>query len=117
MLAQRHGRVLLLTKAQLGDSNTSNAQGDIAAAVGDDDWPALHWRDTLEAGAGLSDPAAAWVLASEGPARIADLVSLGVTVQSTDGIVRSDRQAVKGLRPRATQVPKMLARVSLVLVP
>jgi aspartate oxidase len=45
--AQRHGRVLLLTKAGLDDSNTNQAQGGIAAAVGAQDRPELHWRDTL----------------------------------------------------------------------
>ena len=52
------GRVLILTKAEPAESNTGYAQGGIAAAVGDDDSPALHAADTLRAGDGLCDAAA-----------------------------------------------------------
>ncbi len=44
------GRVLVLTKAEPAESNTGYAQGGIAAAVGDDDTPALHAADTVRAG-------------------------------------------------------------------
>ena len=40
------GRVLVLTKADPAESNTGYAQGGIAAAVGEDDSPALHAADT-----------------------------------------------------------------------
>ena len=50
------GRVIILTKADPGESNTGYAQGGIAAAVGTDDEPRLHFEDTLVAGAGLGDP-------------------------------------------------------------
>ena len=43
------GRVLILTKAAPAESNTGYAQGGIAAAVGDDDTPALHAADTVRA--------------------------------------------------------------------
>lgn len=92
LLAQSHGRVLLLTKARLDDSNTNNAQGGIAAAVGTDDRPELQWRDTLEAGAGLSDPLASWVLVVEGPERIADLVSFGVPFDREGGHLALGRE-------------------------
>jgi L-aspartate oxidase len=74
----RDARVLVLTKAGLADGNTNQAQGGIAAAVGPSDSPELHWRDTVAAGAGLTDPMAAWVIAQEAPAAIADLVRYGV---------------------------------------
>ena len=57
-----HLRVALITKSALGESNTRYAQGGLAAPVGADDDPALHLRDTLAAGAGLVDEAAARVL-------------------------------------------------------
>ena len=48
------GRVVLLTKAHHPEeSNTGYAQGGIAAAVGPDDSPDLHFRDTMAAGDGL----------------------------------------------------------------
>ena len=75
--ARRHD-VTIVTKDVLTAGSTAWAQGGIAAAVFGDDTPELHARDTLLAGAGLSDPAAVDVLCSEGPARIHDLVRLGV---------------------------------------
>src|SRR3954469_22580286 len=64
------GRVLVLTKAAPAESNTGYAQGGIAAAVGDDDTPALHAADTVRAGDGLCDEAAVAVLVGEGPAHV-----------------------------------------------
>ena len=46
----------VLTKADPRESNTGYAQGGIAAAVGPDDSPELHARDTIAAGDGLCDP-------------------------------------------------------------
>jgi L-aspartate oxidase len=70
--------VLVLTKGPLLWSNSLLAQGGIAAAIGEDDDPALHAEDTLRAGRGLSRPSAVSVLTEEAPARIRDLVELGV---------------------------------------
>ncbi|MBV9788335.1 MAG: FAD-dependent oxidoreductase, partial [Chloroflexi bacterium] len=56
--AAQHGRVLVITKAALAESNTRYAQGGIAAAIGIADSPQLHYDDTLSAGAGLCDPTA-----------------------------------------------------------
>lgn len=78
LLASKHGRVLLLTKDELGESNTRYAQGGIAAPVGADDSPEQHAADTILAGAGLCDPVAVQVLTEEAPARILDLIALGV---------------------------------------
>jgi L-aspartate oxidase len=72
-----HGRILLLTKASGSESNTGYAQGGIAAAIGPDDSPGLHLADTLEAGAGLSDPAAVEVLVTEGPHYVRELMAWG----------------------------------------
>jgi L-aspartate oxidase len=47
------------------------AQGGVAAAIGDDDNPALHAADTLNAAAGIGDPAIAQAVAAEAPAAIA----------------------------------------------
>src|SRR5262249_44845547 len=54
------------------------AQGGVAAAVGEDDSSELHAEDTLRAGRGLSRPSAVRALTEEAPARVADLVELGV---------------------------------------
>ena len=70
-------RVVLLTKAALGESNTRYAQGGLAAAVGPDDDPELHLRDTLAAGAGLVDETATDVLVREAREAVAWLIAAG----------------------------------------
>ena len=85
LLAREHGPVLIVTKGSIQDSNTRYAQGGIAAAVGPDDSPELHRQDTLVAGAGLVDEAAATILTEDAAARIADLVKFGVPFDTLDG--------------------------------
>ena len=69
-----HGRVLAITKEQLGESNTSYAQGGIAVAMSGPEDVAEHWADTLLAGDGLVDREAARILVAEGPARVEELL-------------------------------------------
>ena len=57
-IAQAQREVWLLTKDMAEDSSTRWAQGGIAAALSDEDRVGFHERDTLEAGDGLSEPAA-----------------------------------------------------------
>jgi L-aspartate oxidase len=73
-----HGRVLILTKASATESNTRYAQGGIAAAMGADDSPALHARDTLAAGDGLCDETAVHALVEDGPRLVQELIDWGV---------------------------------------
>ena len=75
--------VTVVTKAALAESNTRWAQGGIAAAMFDDDSAASHAADTLAAGAGLCNPNAVNILCTEGPARIRDLIRLGVPFDQT----------------------------------
>ncbi len=75
--AAEHGSVCVLTKGEVFESNTSCAQGGIAAAVGEADSWKLHEEDTLVAGAGLCNPAAVRHLVSSAPAAIEWLISLG----------------------------------------
>src|SRR5215468_474255 len=70
-------RVLVLTKADPTESNTGYAQGGIAAALGDDDSPAIHAADTIRAGDGLCDEAAVRVLVEEGPQYVRELIDWG----------------------------------------
>ncbi len=92
LLAAEHGSVLVVTKGTIDECNTRWAQGGIAAPVGPGDSPELHMRDTVEAGAGLSDPEAAAVLAQEAAERIADLVRLGVQFDTLEGEVALARE-------------------------
>jgi L-aspartate oxidase len=75
-LAQ-HGSVLIVTKEQLGESNTSYAQGGIAVAISGAEDVEQHLGDTIAAGDGLVDEAAARVLVTEGPARVGELMLWG----------------------------------------
>ncbi len=71
--------VTILTAAPLGKGGSSTwAQGGLAAAVGPDDTPELHFQDTIKAGAGLVDEPATRILTEEGPARVHDLSELGI---------------------------------------
>jgi L-aspartate oxidase len=69
--------VLVVTKVHVDDGSTRWAQGGVAAALGADDSPDEHLRDTLEAGVGICDVAAVRVLCEEGPARLWELIELG----------------------------------------
>ena len=92
LLARERGSVLVLTKGSIEECNTRFAQGGIAAAVGPNDSPELHLRDTIEAGAGLVDEEAARILVSEAAERIRDLARFGVPFDSVDGEVALGRE-------------------------
>ena len=76
--AAKHGSVAVITKRKGADSNTAWAQGGVACVTSDEDSFELHVRDTLEAGAGLCDEAAVRTIVTEGPARIRELIELGL---------------------------------------
>ena len=76
--ASRHANVLLLTKKNAAESNTNYAQGGIACVTSEEDSVELHVRDTLAAGAGLCREEVVRQVVRDGPARVAELVELGV---------------------------------------
>ncbi len=101
--AVQHGvQVTLVTKDVLEHANTRYAQGGIAGVMFDDDRAEDHIRDTLTAGAGLSDPEAVRVLVDEGPARIRELIDIGVAFDRGE-----DGAFVKGLEA-AHSYPRIL---------
>jgi L-aspartate oxidase len=84
LAAAGHGRrVLLVSKEGLGAGATPLAQGGLAAAIGPGDSAAQHVRDTLEAGAGLCDPAAVAALVSGAPEAITRLSACGARLETT----------------------------------
>jgi L-aspartate oxidase len=83
--AARSSRVLLVTKGAIDASATARAQGGIAGALAPEDSPARHAADTLAAGAGLCLEDAVHVLCEEGPARIRELIELGVAFDRVGG--------------------------------
>lgn len=73
-----HGQVTVLTKKEDSETNTNYAQGGIAAVMEPGDSFEAHIADTLAAGAGLCDPEAVRLLVENGPARVRELIELGV---------------------------------------
>lgn len=73
-----HGRVLILTKDILRESNSRYAQGGVAAVWDDKDRFEDHIQDTLVAGAGLCRRQAVDHVVRSGPERIQELIELGV---------------------------------------
>ncbi len=93
LLAAEQGSVLILTKGSVDDCNTRYAQGGIAAAMGRDDSPDLHFDDTLAAGDGLSDADAVRILTDEAADCIADLIRFGVPFDTLNGEITLTREA------------------------
>ena len=92
--ASRYGRVLIITKAGLLESNTRYAQGGIAAAMAPGDTPRDHLADTLRAGHDLVSTEAATVLVEDGPLRVKELIELGARFDaSPDGSLVFGREA------------------------
>lgn len=71
-------KVLLLTKGKLRSSNTYRAQGGIAAAVGQDDLPHIHFEDTIRAGQDYHNYEEVTALVNEGPFLIGELQQEGL---------------------------------------
>lgn len=83
--AGRTGRVVLVAKGSLEESNTRYAQGGIAAAVGrGDDWKS-HAEDTLRAGAGLAHADVVEWICERGPRAVAWLEEIGVRFDRENG--------------------------------
>lgn len=85
--ASRFGKVAIITKSGLDISNSYNAQGGIAAAIGDDDTAESHISDSIVAGRGLCDPEAMRVLVEEGIGCVNELIDLGMPFDRKDGKV------------------------------
>ncbi len=80
------GSVAMVSKSSPPASSSWLAQGGVAAALAQDDSPALHAADTVGAGRGLCRPSAVHVLTEEAPARIVDLIEAGVSFDEGLGL-------------------------------
>lgn len=103
-------RVRIVSPTRLGLAAASAwAQGGMAAALSPEDSPEAHAADTIAAGAGLVDPVIARILAQEGPARVRDLLALGVPFdRSPDGSLSLSLEAAHSM-PRVARVAGDLA--------
>ena len=78
--------VIVLSKAALdAEGSTLWAQGGVAAAMADDDGPAIHAADTIAAGDGLTDPEIAEQFAQAAPQAIEKLSRIGARFDRTSG--------------------------------
>ncbi len=93
-----YGRVLCVTKETFAESNTAYAQGGIAVAMGGPEDVALHLEDTVGAGDGLVDRAAAKVLVTDGPVRVRELLEWGTGFdRGADGELERTREGAHSL--------------------
>lgn len=72
------GQVALVTKKEAMETNTNYAQGGIASVGGQYDSFELHVQDTLNSGDGLCKKDVVETVIKDAPARIQELVNLGV---------------------------------------
>jgi L-aspartate oxidase len=77
--AAKSGKVSIVTKSKLEDSNTRYAQGGIAAVFSEPDNFEKHIKDTLIAGDGFCNEDVVRMVVEEAPERIKDLIDLGVS--------------------------------------
>jgi len=78
--------ILILTKSELKESNSTHAQGGIASVLpqNTDDSVELHVKDTLKAGAGLSSERVSKFISERGAKIIDDLIKKGVLFDRDD---------------------------------
>lgn len=91
--AAEHGTVAVVTKRARATTNTAWAQGGVACVTSPEDSFELHAADTMEAGAGLCHPDIVDIVVREGPARIKELIGLGMSFDlraRPDGITELD---------------------------
>ncbi|MFO1487299.1 MAG: L-aspartate oxidase [Verrucomicrobiota bacterium] len=86
------GRVAIITKKNKAESNTNYAQGGIAAVTSKEDSFESHVRDTLEAGAGLCHEDVVRQIVEEGPARIQELIELGMKFSESEEARRDGKR-------------------------
>ncbi|MCD8483428.1 MAG: L-aspartate oxidase [Verrucomicrobia bacterium] len=92
-MASAGAKVCIITKKDRAESNTNYAQGGIAAVTSSSDDVELHVKDTLVAGDGLCKESLVRIIVEEGPARIQELMQLGVQFsQLDDGRVSLHRE-------------------------
>ena len=92
-LAVERGRhVTMLNKEAFADSNSSWAQGGIAAVWDADDDFAAHIDDTLIAGDGLCDRHIVDLVVREAPQRVRELIAWGTQFDEIDGAIDLTRE-------------------------
>ncbi len=79
-----YGRVDIITKRNIKESNTAYAQGGIASVFGQNDSFDMHIADTLDSGDGLCNKDVVEMVVKQAPEMIQELVELGVNFNKDD---------------------------------
>ena len=85
-------RVLVVTKDEVRESNSTYAQGGIAGVLDPEDQFENHIADTLAAGKGLCDPEVVELMIREAPRRIGELIDWGTEFDQVAGQVALTRE-------------------------
>ena len=108
------GRVLLISKREIPISPSGDAKGE-ADWLDDEDDITLHLQDTLDAGAGLSNPATVKILIEEGAERLEEILTWGkhhsskLAFEQENPHTRTRRLHAHG-EPTAREILKILWR-------
>ncbi len=94
-MAQRRPdlEITVITKANLGETNTKYAQGGVAAVWNHEvDNFEKHVADTLDAGDGLCDEEIVRLVIEEGPTRVQELIEWGTKFDKHNGVYDLGRE-------------------------
>ncbi len=80
-----YGKVCLLSKTKIMESNTLYAQGGIAAVMKKPDSVEKHIQDTLDCGIGMCNKEIVKMVATEGPKKVEELISMGANFDQDEG--------------------------------
>jgi len=90
-------KICILSKGALDKNNSYLAQGGIAAAMGEDDMPEYHFKDTVKAGAGHCNEEAVDILVREAPKDIEILCRIGTNFdRNPEGMLVTTREGGHG---------------------
>ena len=78
-----YGKVCIVSKASASETNTSYAQGGIAAVIYNPDTYEKHIKDTIECGDGLCDEKIVRIAITESTERIEELINWGTQFDKT----------------------------------
>lgn len=88
----KFGKVVVVTKKDVAESNTNYAQGGIASVLSPKDSFDSHIQDTIKVGSGLSNKKAVKILVESGPKEIKKLMNLGVRFTQRNGVLSLGRE-------------------------
>jgi L-aspartate oxidase len=96
--AAKKGKVLIVTKKKVVDTNTNYAQGGIAAVLSKSDEVEKHIEDTMKAGGYHNDEAAVRFMVEHSADAIYHLIDLGVHFDKENGRLKLGKEGGHGMR-------------------